>query len=59
MDKNVIAFGIDMSSSVHIDDKKNDILILGKVPTHILNDIILTTQAQYSIIFSRSNKNFA
>ena len=27
--KNVIVFGVDMSSSVHIDNKKKDILILG------------------------------
>ena len=31
--KNVIAFGVDMSSSTKIDDKKKDILILGKGPT--------------------------
>ena len=31
--KNVIIFGVDMSSSVHIDNKKKDILILGKDPT--------------------------
>ena len=30
--KNVIIFGIDMSSSVYIDNKKNYILILGKGP---------------------------
>ena len=29
---NVIIFGVDMSSSVHVDNKKNDILILGKSP---------------------------
>ena len=31
--QNVIIFGVDMSSSAHIDNKKNDILILGKGPT--------------------------
>ena len=31
--RNVIIFGVDMSSSSHIDNKKNDILILGKGPT--------------------------
>ena len=30
---NVIIFGVDMSSSVHVDNKKQDILILGKGPT--------------------------
>ena len=29
MEKNVIIFGADMSSSVHIDNKYKDILILG------------------------------
>ena len=27
--ENVIIFGVDMSSSVHVDNKKKDILILG------------------------------
>ena len=35
--KNVIIFGIDMSSSVHIDNKNRDILILDKRPTQGLD----------------------
>ena len=35
--KNVIIFGVDMSSSVHIDNTGKDILILGKGPTQGLN----------------------
>ena len=31
--QNVIIFGVDMSSPAHIDNKKKDILILGKLPT--------------------------
>ena len=31
--QNVLIFGADMSSSVHIDNKKKDILVLGKGPT--------------------------
>ena len=31
--KNVIIFGVDMSSSTKIDNRKKDILILGKGPT--------------------------
>ena len=31
--QNVIIFGVDMSSSVHVDNKKKDILILGKGST--------------------------
>ena len=45
--KNVIVFGADMSSSVHIDNKKKDILILGKSPTKGLDDTTLIAEAQY------------
>ena len=31
--QNVIIFGVDMSSSIHIDNKKKDILVLGRGPT--------------------------
>ena len=47
--KNVITFGDDMSSSVHIDDKVKVILILGKVPTQELDDTTLTVEAIYPI----------
>ena len=59
MGKNVIIFGVDMSSSVHIDNKEKDILILGKGPTQGSNDTTLTAEAQCSTNFSRSNKIFA
>ena len=39
---NVIIFGVDMSSSLHVDKKKKDILILGESPTQGLDDTILT-----------------
>ena len=47
-----------MSSSVHTDNKKKDILILGKGPTQGLDDTTLTSEAQYSISFSKSNRKF-
>ena len=47
-----------MNSSVHIDDKKRDILILGKDPTQGIDDTTLTAEAQYSVNFSRSNRKF-
>ena len=31
--QNVLIFGADMSSSTHIDNKKKDILVLGRGPT--------------------------
>ena len=40
MEKNVIIFGVDMSSSVHIDNKNKDILIVSEGPGQGLNDTI-------------------
>ena len=51
--KNVIIFGVDMSSSVHIDNKNRDILILDKRPTQGLDYTTLTAEAEHSISFSR------
>ena len=36
-----------MTSSVHINDKKKDILILGKGLTQGLDETLLTAEAQY------------
>ena len=47
-----------MSSYMHIDNKKKDILILGIDPTRGLDDAKLTAEAQYPINFSRSNRKF-
>ena len=38
-----------MSSSLHIDDKKRDILILGRGPIQGLDDTTLTAEAKYLI----------
>ena len=56
--KNVIIFGVDMSSSVHANNKNKDILILGKGQTKGLDNAVLTAEAEYSINFSRSEKKF-
>ena len=45
-----------MSSSVHIDNKEKDILILCIVPTKGIDDTTWTVKVQYSINFSRSNR---
>ena len=58
MSKDVIIFGIDMTSSVHTDSKKKYILFLGIGPTQRLDDTALSAEAQYSINFSRSNNIF-
>ena len=56
--KDVIIFGIEMSSSVHIDDKKRDILILGIGSTQGLHDTNLIAEARYSIDFQDQINNF-
>ena len=52
MGKNAIVFGADMSSSVDIDNKNKDILILGEGPTQGLKDTTLTVEAKYPISFT-------
>ena len=48
-----------MSSSVHINNKKKEILIIDQSPIEGLDDNTLTAEAQYSINFSRSNREFS
>ena len=45
-----------MSFSAHIDNKKKDILVLGKGPTQGLEHI-LTAEKMYSINFTVTKKN--
>ena len=47
-----------MSSSVHIDNKDKDILILAETPTQGLDYTTLTTEAKYLINFTRLGKRF-
>ena len=54
---NAIIFGVDMSSSVYVNNKKEDILILGQSPTQGLEDTTLTAEKMYSINFTATRKN--
>ena len=49
--RNVIIFGVDMRSSIKIDNRKKDILILAKGPTQGL-EYTLTAEKMYSINFT-------
>ena len=53
--KNVIIFGADMSSLVHIGNKKKYIFILG---TDALDGTALTSEKEYSINFTEQLKKF-
>ena len=54
---NVIILGVDMCSSVHVDNKKKDILILGKGLMQGLGKHSLTTEKIYSLISQWLGKN--
>ena len=56
--QNVIIFGADMSSSVHIDNKGKDILILGEAPTQGLDGTTLTVEKKYWINFTVRRRKF-
>ena len=47
-----------MNSSIHVDNKGKDILILGIGPTQGLGEHSLTAEKMYSINFSSGAKNF-
>ena len=46
-----------MSTSIHIDNKKKDILVLGRGPTQGLENT-LTAEKMYSINFTVTKKKF-
>ena len=53
--KNLIIFAVDMSSSTKIDNRKKDILILGKGPTQELEHAH-SAEKMYSINFTKKKK---
>ena len=53
--QNVLIFGADMSTSIHIDNKKKDILVIGRGPTQGLENA-LTAEKMHSINFTVTKK---
>ena len=56
--QNVIIFGRDMSSSVHANDKKKNILVLSKGFTQGLDNTKMYARKLYSINFTKTNTKF-
>ena len=56
--KNVIIFGADMSSSVHVNNKRKNILTLSEGPTQKLDNTTLTAEAKYLTNCTHSGKKF-
>ena len=54
--QNALLLGVDMSFSADIDNKKKDILVLGKGPTQGLEHT-LAEEKVYSINFTVARKN--
>ena len=57
LEQNAIIFGVDKSSSAKIDNRKKDILILGKGSIQGLEHT-LSAEKMYSINFTEHNKKF-
>ena len=55
--KNIKIFGADMSSSAHVDSKKEDILILGEGPTQGLDYTTLTAEKSIQLILPSITKS--
>ena len=43
---------------VYIDNKKNDVSVLSKGPTQVLEDTMITAAVEYSINFQDHRENF-
>ena len=56
--QNILIFGVDMSFSAHIDNNKEDIIVLGKGPTQSL-EVTLTAEKCIQLIFLLQKRNFA
>ena len=56
--ENVIIFGVDLTSSVHIKSKKKDVLVLCISPTQRLDNTTSTAEGKCLIKFSISNNKF-
>ena len=52
--RNLIIFGVDRSSFSHIDNKKKDILILGKSPTQGLENTLITENCIQSTLLKKT-----
>ena len=54
--KNVIIYGFNNNSSVHIDGRNKNILVLGEGPTQGLDNATIPLESKYLINFAESGK---
>ena len=53
--QNILIFGVDMSSSVHIDNKKEYVLVLGKGPTQGLEHTLTAEKIRLILLLQKRN----
>ena len=56
--RNAVIFGVHLSSSVHANNKKSNILVLGKGFVQGINGTAIYAEKMYSIKFTKNNKRF-
>ena len=56
--RNVVIFGVHMSSSVHVVNKGKDILVPGKGPTQELGEDSLTSEKMFSVNFTDNGEKY-
>ena len=56
--RNCIIFGADLNSSSHANNKKNNILVLGKDFVQRINNTAIYEEKMYKINFTENNKKF-
>ena len=56
--RNVIIFGVDISSSSHSDNRKNNFLILDEGPFCVINGSFGSPEIKFSISFTKINAKF-
>ena len=57
--RNCIMFGADLTNSLHANNKKNNILVLGKDFTQGVNGTTIYAEQLYKINFTEYNKKFS
>ena len=55
----LVIFGIDKSLSSHIDNQKNNFLVLGEGPTEGINGTVSTAEKKIVLSFVEKIQNFA
>ena len=55
----LVIFGIDKSLSSHIDNQKNNFLVLGEGPTEGINGTVSTAEKKIVLSFVGKIQNFA